>query len=415
MNGATRSTSHEIILLDVAYRIAKSSELEPQIAMHLHLSNLQLRWRSEAFIRVAASTFEPLVQKRSGQVFVLASGDIVFLSGRSSEKEVEDILTKLQQMFGEDPWFHDAKKATTTPFATWYRLPVDADAFVTTCEQLNASAGQYRAAASAERQDQSPMARMPEAGAAELDAALNKIDDVDMKLSLRRQSIGIFLPGQPVKRLFSELYVSVYDLHKRLAMEADLAQNRWLFQHFTLAMDEAVLANFIENGVPNKAGGISLNINVATVMSQLFLKFDQSWRQDAGDKMILELHQVDIFDDMPAFKFACNFLRLRGYAICIDGVTHLTFPFTDRESLGADFIKIVWSPDMAGNREDDLSQRMKAYIAKAGTGNVILCRCDTKESIEWGQMVGIRLFQGRIVETLLESTANAGRQVGVAL
>ena len=130
--------------------------------------------------------------------------------------------------------------------------------------------------------------------------------------------------------------------------------------------------------------------------------------------MILELHQIDIFDDMPAYKFACNFLRLRGYAICVDGVTHLTFPFTDRESLGADFIKIIWSPDMAGSREDDLVQRMKAYVATAGTGNVILCRCDTKESIEWGQMVGIRLFQGRIVETLLESTANAGRQVGVA-
>ncbi len=414
MSPATRATSHEVILLDVAYRIAKTSELEPQIAIHMHLSNLQPRWRSEAFIRVAASTFEPLVQKRSGQVFVLASGDIVFLGGRSSNEEVEDILTKLQQMFGEDPWFHDTKKATTLPFATWYRLPADAEAFVTTCEQLNTSVGQYRAAVSAQRRGQSAMANLPEAGAAELDDALHKIDDVDMKLSLRRQSIGIFLPGQPVKRLFSELYVSVYDLHKRLAMEADLAQNRWLFQHFTLAMDEAVLANFIENGIPGKTGSISLNINVATILSAQFLDFDQAWRRGAEDKMILELHQVDIFDDMPAYKFACNFLRMRGYAICVDGVTHLTFPFTDRESLGADFIKIVWSPDMAGNREDNLTQRMKAYVAKAGAGNVILCRCDTKESIEWGQMVGIRLFQGRIVETLLESTANAGRQAGVA-
>lgn len=69
---------------------------------------------------------------------------------------------------------------------------------------------------------------------------------------------------------------------------------------------------------------------------------------------------------------------------------------------------------MAGNREDELSQRMTEYVAKSGTGNVILCRCDTKESIEWGQKVGIRLFQGRIVETLLESTANAGRQADVA-
>ena len=134
MNVATRTSSHEFILLDVAYRLANLSDLDAQIAMHLHLSNLQPRWRSEAYVRVAASTFEPLVQKRSGQVFVLANGDIVFLSGRSSDEEVEEILAKLQQMFGEDPWFHDAQKTTTLPFATWYILPEDAAAFVTTCE-----------------------------------------------------------------------------------------------------------------------------------------------------------------------------------------------------------------------------------------------------------------------------------------
>jgi EAL domain-containing protein (putative c-di-GMP-specific phosphodiesterase class I) len=411
MNVATRTTSHELILLDVAYRLANLSDLDAQIAMHLHLSNLQPRWRSEAYVRVAASTFEPLVQKRSGQVFVLANGDIVFLSGRSSDEEVEDILAKLQQMFGEDPWFHDAQKTTTLPFATWYRLPEDAAAFVTTCEQLKASVGTSRAGVSAGQNGQNDIADMQEAGAAELDTALSRIDGVDMKLALRRQSIGLFLPGQPVKRLFSELYVSVLDLHKRLSMSASLAQNRWLFQHFTLAMDQAVLTNFIENGIPQKADSLSLNINVSTILSPIFLEFDQTCRRTAEDKIILELNQIDIFDDLPAYKFACNFLRLRGYAICVDGVTHLTFPFIDRESLGADFIKIVWSADMAGNREDNLGERMQAYVAKTGASSVILCRCDTKESIEWGQKAGIRLFQGRIVETLIESTASARREI----
>lgn len=65
---------------------------------------------------------------------------------------------------------------------------------------------------------------------------------------------------------------------------------------------------------------------------------------------------------------------------------------------------------MAGMRQDDLDERMKVFVTKSGAGTVILCRCDTKESIEWGQKSGIRLFQGRIVETLIESTANAGRQ-----
>jgi hypothetical protein len=54
---------------------------------------------------------------------------------------------------------------------------------------------------------------------------------------------------------------------------------------------------------------------------------------------------------------------------------------------------------------------MQAYVAKTGASSVILCRCDTKESIEWGQKAGIRLFQGRIVETLIESTASARREI----
>jgi EAL domain-containing protein (putative c-di-GMP-specific phosphodiesterase class I) len=413
-NVATRISSHETILLDLAYRLAKSSDLEDQVAVHLHLSNLQQRWRSEAYIRTAASAFEPLVQKRSGQVFVLASGDIVFMSGRSSDEEVKEILTILRKMFGEDPRFHDPQKATTVPFAIWYRLPDDADAFVTACEHLRVSNGSSRDRASDGWQDGDSASGLKEAGAAELDFALRKIETVDMKLSLRRQSIGLFLPGQPVKRLFSELYVSVHDLHKRMSMNADISQNRWLFQHFTLAMDQAVLANFTKTGIPKKAGSISININVASVLSPEFHAFDQARRGDFEDKVILELHQIDIFDDMPAYKFACNFLRLRGYAICVDGVTHLTFPFIDRESLGADFIKIVWSPDMAGQREDNLAERMKAFVAKSGAGTVILCRCDTRESIEWGQRAGIRLFQGRIVETLIESTASAGRQASAA-
>jgi EAL domain-containing protein (putative c-di-GMP-specific phosphodiesterase class I) len=167
--------------------------------------------------------------------------------------------------------------------------------------------------------------------------------------------------------------------------------------------------------MPRKTGTISLNMNVASVLSPGFAAFDRA-QQDAPDetKIMLELNQVDVFDDMPAYKFASNFLRLRGYAICLDGVTHLTFPFVDRNRLGADYVKIIWSSDMAGDRQDELALRMMAFVERCGDDSVILCRCDSRESIEWGQLVGIRLFQGRIVETLLESTANASRRAAAA-
>ncbi len=413
-NVATRKLSHEGTLLDLARRLAKFSEMGDQIVVHLHLSNLDARRRGEAYLRVTASTFEPLVQKRAAQVFILANGDIVFLGGRSTDGEVKDLLSELQQMYAEDSWFHDALASTTVPFAVWYMLPRDADSFVKTCEQLyqQSIAGPSSAADGSDGDDHAFTAK--EAGAAELDLAQKNLETIDLKGSLRRQSVGIFLPGQPANRLFSEMYVSVLDLHKRLTMNADIAQNRWLFQHFTTAMDRAILSRFTVSGIPKKSGSISLNMNVSSILSLEFLAFDNSLSGDTDEKIIIELQQIDVFDDMAAYKFAANFLRQKKYAICIDGVTHLTFPFIDRERLGADFVKIIWSADMAGDRQDNLVQRMKNFVNESGANSVILCRCDTRESIEWGQAAGIRLFQGRIVETLLESMANANRQAEAA-
>ena len=155
-------------------------------------------------------------------------------------------------------------------------------------------------------------------------------------------------------------------------------------------------------------------MNVSAILSLEFLAFDNSLTGNTDEKIIIELQQIDIFDDMAVYNFAASFLRQKKYAICIDGVTHLTFPFIDRERLGADFIKIIWSADMAGDRQDNLVQRMKDFVDENGANSVILCRCDTRESIEWGQAAGIRLFRGRIVETLLESMANANRQTSAA-
>jgi hypothetical protein len=348
---ASRKISHESTLLDVARRLAKASDVPEQIAVHLHLSNLDARRRGEAYLRVAASTFEPLVQKRAAQVYPLSNGDIVFLGGRSADGEVKGLLTELQQMYAEDPWFHDARAATTVPFAVWYMLPRDAETFESACEELYTRNTRVQTPVDDGRGGNASFTAK-EAGAAELEIAQKNLETIDVKGSLRRQSVGIFLPGQPAKRLFSEMYVSVLDLHKRLTMDADIAQNRWLFQHFTTAMDRAILAKFTESGIPKKSGSISLNMNVASILSPEFLAFDQALSKASDDKIIIELQQIDLFDDMAAYRFAVNFLRQKNYAVCLDGVTHLTFPFIDRERLGADFIKIIWSPDMAGDRRE---------------------------------------------------------------
>ena len=133
-------------------------------------------------------------------------------------------------------------------------MPRDADSFVKTCEKLYQQSISNASATTDASYGGGLTLATKEAGAAELDLGQENLKSIDLKRSLRRQSVGIFLPGQPANRLFSEIYVSVLDLHKRLTMSTDIAKNRWLSQHFTTAMDRAILSRFTEFGIPKRPG-----------------------------------------------------------------------------------------------------------------------------------------------------------------
>ena len=111
---------------------------------------------------------------------------------------------------------------------------------------------------------------------------------------------------------------------------------------------------------------------------------------------------MDIFADLNAFLFARDFAKERGYRICIDGLTHETMPFVDREKLGADMVKLVWQNEL----EATVGQkRIRRLVKDMQAARVILCRCDTEASITFGQAVGINMFQGRYIENLIAEEA----------
>jgi hypothetical protein len=72
----------------------------------------------------------------------------------------------------------------------------------------------------------------------------------------------------------------------------------------------------------------------------------------------------------------------------------------DRERLGADLVKMVWHPDMVEGGEE-MQNRIRSLVRRAGQNRMVLCRCDNREAVDFGHSVGISLFQGRHIETLL--------------
>jgi hypothetical protein len=149
-------------------------------------------------------------------------------------------------------------------------------------------------------------------------------------------------------------------------------------------------------------GEISVNLNVSTLLSPEFIQFDDAVIAALRGSIVIELQKVDIFHDLNAYMFARDFAKERGYRICIDGLTHETMPFVNREKLGADMIKLVWQP----NLEEVVGQkRIRRLVRDAQAPRVILCRCDADDAVTFGQSIGITMFQGRYIENLIAEEA----------
>ena len=77
--------------------------------------------------------------------------------------------------------------------------------------------------------------------------------------------------------------------------------------------------------------------------------------------MVIELQPIDIFSDMGAYMFARDFMRERGYRIALDGLNHQILQFIDREQLGFDLLKLIWSPEMVEEKRIEALNKTLPY------------------------------------------------------
>ncbi|MDX1541988.1 MAG: hypothetical protein R3349_11360, partial [Geminicoccaceae bacterium] len=222
----------------------------------------------------------------------------------------------------------------------------------------------------------------------------------DLSSLIRRQPICALLPEVPPQPVFTEAYIAIGEMAKQLVPGVDLTSDPWLFQRLVETLDRRLLSAL---GKSDHTGSISVNLRLATLLSADFLKFDKHFRRQGKAEMVIELQLVDIFAELGGYMFIRDFLRERGYRICIDGLHHLHLPLISRKRLGADLMKLVWSPDLLNDTDERRVVGLKKAIETSGVDRLILCRCDTADAIKWGQATGIRLFQGYYLDSRLRA------------
>ena len=222
----------------------------------------------------------------------------------------------------------------------------------------------------------------------------------DLSSLVRRQIVCRIDTQMVPENLFSELFISIQDLRETILPDVNLASNRWLFQHLTTTFDKRMLAMLGKADVISYSGDLTFNINVSTVLSPEFKNFDEKISGERRSSLIIELQKEDIFSDLEAYVSARDFAQVKGYKVCIDGLTLEAFSIIDRERLGADLTKLVWNSSLNDSSEE-LREKTRSIVKLGGGERTIMCRCDNAEAIEMGHSLGIELFQGRHVDALI--------------
>lgn len=404
------TTSQEGLLLDYLHRL--ESHKAGRRAVHIHLSKLEPHNRRDHHVRMAVDTFDLMVKMQDGQIFTLKNADLFFIYKGECQEDVETSILKLRFLFSDDPMLTTETESATEKFRTFYNVERDYEKILTEVRALvhaenekqaqnDADAGRGGSASQEKGEPLTPRV---------LGRVIQALQNADMTNMVRRQFICGLIGKATPQPLFSELFISIRDLRETLMPGIDLGASKWLFNHLTETLDRRMLSMLGNSGDQSITGEISVNLNVVTLLSPEFMQFDDSITAAMRGSVVVELQKVDIFSDINAFLFAREFAKDRGYRICIDGLTYETTQFINREKLGADLIKLIWHKELV---EEVGERKMKRTLKSLGPSRVILCRCDDEESIDFGQEVGISMFQGRHIENLI-ADENRRREMEMA-
>lgn len=378
-------------------------------AIHLQLSQLEPHNRRPFKLHMAVSAFGTLLERSEGELFQLAHGDIFYLWHGGTTSEVQHVVRGVCCLFSDDPLIKadgdhidpvdddhfdagSACRPTQPRFCSWFELDSEYETLCLRVQQSVAGAG----AVSTEVNE----GRRRPLDPAELARIETRLAAMSLSGLLRRQPICAVLPGAAPRAVFTEVHIAIRKLAE--VLDVDLTADLWLFQRLGESLDRRLMSS-LAHGAKDLGGPISINLRLATLLSPEFLKFDEAYRKHRSGSVVIELQLIDIFAELGGFLFIREFLRNQGYLFCVDGLHYLHLPLIDRQRLGADMVKIIWSPDLLDSVNGAQLAELKAATKRTGADRIVLCRCDTADAVRWGQGIGIRLFQGHYIDWRLRT------------
>lgn len=392
---APSSANQDAAIAEFLERLGRRKR-DDNFAVHIRLSDSYFYRRNRAFLSIAGNTVLTLAQRYLGQMFTLANEDLFFVFVADENAELVKIAKQLQYLFAEDPMSYESGSGTDyEKLCTWFNLETEYDAFRKTIEAVVKSGDKEAPKDKGSGRRRKRDTTLEPLTTSEVAGIENALRQADVSIFLKRQPISVVLSDQKPEVVFNELYLSINAIKQRLFPKIDLRNSRWLFQALTALLDERMLAHLKRD---RNHARFSVNLNVSTVLSEKFVSFDDSVKSGARGSIVVEFQRADVLYDFGAFRMARDFLRSRGYRVCLDGITPDVFGIFSHADLEVDFMKLFYFKDQEADWQ---AARVKDLVKNSNKLRLIMARVDEEAALRLGKSLGINLFQGFFVDRLI--------------
>jgi EAL domain-containing protein (putative c-di-GMP-specific phosphodiesterase class I) len=396
--------SAEIKLMELLNIIREPSGWQ---AVHFHLNDLLEEYKSEYQLKIAINLIYDLLKGHEGGIYQLIDGSLIALCNELDKNLLNKLIFQMRYLYMDDPISYTEDGSENFAFCTAYDLRVQWQEFKDICNRKMALLVR-KISAPTRHERGAGQASSPQAKNFDINKLAHFESDlkrIDLHSVLRRQSVCAVQPDMKIRRVFDEVYTNIAHLRQLMHIDVDLLGNRWLFKYMTSLLDVRMLEMISQNLTRYTDSPISLNLNVETLISRSFAEFDAHIKPSSKVGIVIEIPIVDVFSDTPAFHAARREAQKLGYRVCLDGVRTANLMMLDRKKLGVDLVKMQWNADVEADLNSAENKEIVNAVSSFGSNRVILCRCDNKQAVQYGQALGISLFQGRFIDSVQNPNA----------
>lgn len=342
----------------------------------LHTDRLPPLLKRPHHLRLARQALDSLAAADRAQVFELSRGRISIVWRSKGEAELAAARIALGLLISGEPAHEDE-------LLTLYDLPGQAISL------LDAIADPVDATGP---QDTSALPLDP-LMLVRLEASLS---NSDLSRFARWRSImtlptpadGVSGGGSTASAAWNERSFDMRELAANICPDRQLTGDPWLFRRLTRTLDSRMLAMLIAKREMREVTTFAFNVNVATILSEEFLRFDASLPTTLRGEVILNLRAPDILSDAAGFTFARNFATARGYRLALAGATIGLLKFFDVANAGFQFVKVALTPEFQAKHKA-LTNYLPPEIP------VIVTGLNRPSDLRWAVQSGFRLGRGR--------------------